>query len=173
MTIFPRSIEEWYKSLAKEEKIWLALAFIVGIVMGVTTIAWHFIDKYHQVPITSMEVDLRDFLSKAMEFSRTYSGKVVPEGTEIYLAGARFTWIPSELMLKAGVTYRIWVSSPDVLHALSIIGPEGTVYNIMVMPGMAYMINVRFDKPGEYEIRCSEFCGVGHQDMIGKIIVVG
>ncbi len=172
MTIFSRSIEEWYKPLIREEKSWIALAFIIAITMAGITIAWHFIDRSHQVPSTSMEVIPRDFLSKAMEFSRTYSGKVVPEGTEIYLAATRFTWIPSELVLKAGVTYKIWVSSSDVLHGFSIIGP-GVLYNVMVMPGMAYMINVRFDKPGEYEIRCNEFCGIGHQGMIGKIVVVG
>ncbi|GAY25618.1 cytochrome C oxidase subunit II [Desulfurococcaceae archaeon AG1] len=173
MTIFPRSIEEWYKPLTREEKIWIALAFIVALTLAGTTIAWHFIDRSHQVPSIAVEADPREFLSKAMEFSRTYSGKVVPEGTDIYLAAVRFTWIPSELILKAGVTYRIWVSSPDVLHGLSIIGPGDVVYNVMVMPGMAYVIHVKFDKPGEYEIRCNEFCGIGHANMIGRIRVVG
>lgn len=91
MTIFPRSIEEWYKPLTREEKIWIALAFIVALTLAGTTIAWHFIDRSHQVPSIAVEADPREFLSKAMEFSRTYSGKVVPEGTDIYLAAVRFT----------------------------------------------------------------------------------
>jgi len=66
------------------------------------------------------------------------------------------------------------VSSTDVLHGISIVSEDGwVVYNIMVMPGMAYAIHIRFDKPGTYHILCNEYCGVGHQDMRGKIVVVG
>lgn len=171
MTLFPRSLEEWHKPLSKEEKTWMALALLVAFVLAVTTISWHVIDKYHQVPSLTVEAYPEDFKSKALQFQREYSGKVIPEGVDIYLAAARYTWIPSTLELKAGVTYRIWLSSVDVIHGFSLIGEDGTVYNVMVMPGMAYVVHVKFDRPGVYEIRCNEYCGLGHQLMIGKIIV--
>ena len=141
--------------------------------MALTTLAWHVVDRDHQVPAITMEVAPKDFLARAMEFAREYEGKVVPEGVDVYIAGMQFAWVPREIRLKAGVTYRIWVSSADVLHGFELIGPDGTVYNIMVMPGMAYAMHVRFDRPGVYEIRCNEYCGVGHQFMVGRIVVVG
>lgn len=170
MTLIPRSLEEWYKPFTREERVWFIIALIVAFIMAATTLAWHVADPDHNVPSISVEVSPSDFINKAFEFAEKYSGKVIPEGVEIYLAGMQFRWVPSELRLKRGVTYRIWVSSADVIHGLSIIG-NGVVYNIMVMPGMAYLMHIRFDQPGVYEIRCNEYCGAGHQFMVGKIIV--
>ncbi|WP_281004375.1 hypothetical protein [Marinithermus hydrothermalis] len=32
-------------------------------------------------------------------------------------------------------------------------------------------VSTRFDRPGVYRIICTEYCGIGHQNMLGKIIV--
>ncbi len=174
MVLTPRSVEEWYKPFSKEEKIWFILAIAVALTLAATTLSWHLIDPYHQVPSTAVEFSPREFSQKVSVFMANYSGKIVPEGVDIYLAASQWIWRPSEIMLKAGVTYRIWVSSTDVLHGLTIVGEDGkVVYNIMVMPGMAFAINIRFDKPGIYYILCNEYCGIGHQDMLGKIVIVG
>ncbi len=172
MTLFPRKLEEWYKTFTKEERNWLIIALIIALIMSTTTLTWHALDREHQVPVETMEVAPDVFMEKAMRFSMEYAGKVIPEGVDIYLAGVQFRWIPKELKLKKGVTYKIWISSGDVLHGFSLLGYDGTVYNVMVMPGMAYAVNVKFDKTGVYEIRCNEYCGLGHQYMIGKIVVV-
>jgi cytochrome c oxidase subunit 2 len=42
----------------------------------------------------------------------------------------------------------------------------------MVIPGQVATITVEFDEPGEYGILCNEYCGSGHHDMEGKLIVV-
>lgn len=172
MVLFPRAKEEWYKPLMGHDKAWITVAFIVALLMAITTIGWHWVKPEHQVPSESLEVVPGDFVDTAREFSATYRGEVVPEGERIYLAAVQFSWIPSEITLRAGVEYEILVSSGDVLHGLTIIGEDGTVYNLMIMPGMAYVIHIKFDEPGVYEIRCNEYCGTGHQFMIGKIIVV-
>jgi cytochrome c oxidase subunit 2 len=169
-----RSIEEWYKSFSREEKIWLILAIAVALTLAATTLSWHLIDPYHQVPTTSIEISPKDFSQKVSAFMANYSGRVVPKGVDVYLGASQWVWRPSEIRLSAGVTYRVWVSSTDVLHGLSIVSKDGSfVYNVMVMPGMAYAIHIRFDKPGEYYIICNEYCGIGHQYMVGKIVVVG
>jgi cytochrome c oxidase subunit 2 len=167
-----RSRSEWFKPLTREERLWVATAFVIAFIMGFTTVSWKFVDPRHQVPTETFEVDPDEWVRVAEEFAREYQGRVVPEGVEIPIAAVQFAWIPGEIRLKAGVEYRLVVSSGDVLHGFSLIGEDGTVYNIMVMPGMAYVAKIKFDKPGVYEIRCNEYCGVGHQFMVGKIVVV-
>jgi cytochrome c oxidase subunit 2 len=173
MAIFPRKLEEWYKPLAGADKTWIAAAIIIALVMATTTLAWSFADSSHQVPTETFEIAPAEFREQAIRFAEEYRGRIIPEGEDIYLAAIQWAWIPNELRLKAGVTYRIIISSGDVLHGFSLIGDDGTVYNLMVMPGMAYVMYIKFDKPGVYEVRCNEFCGLGHQNMVGRIIVEG
>lgn len=172
MVLTPRRFEEWYKPFAREEKIWLATAIAVALIMAIVTIYWHLSGAKSEVPSTAIELSPRDALSRARDFASRYEGKLVPPDQEVYLTGIRFTWIPSEIVLKKGVVYKFIISSADVQHGLSIIGPDGSVINLMVMPGMGYIANIVFEKPGVYEIRCNEYCGVGHHGMIGRIIVV-
>jgi cytochrome c oxidase subunit 2 len=42
---------------------------------------------------------------------------------------------------------------------------------MMVLPGQISKLTHRFDKPGEYNYVCHEYCGAGHAAMFGKITV--
>jgi len=172
MTLFPRSLEEWYKPFTKEEKTWFILSFIVAIILAATTLSWTFVDPYHQVPVESYAISPHEFAKLAATFASEYKNEIIPEGVDVYIAAHQFYFNPSKIILKKGVTYRIHVSSVDVLHGLSIIGKDGTVYNLMIMPGMAYVIHIVFDKTGEYEIHCNEYCGSWHHLMVATIEVV-
>jgi len=171
MPLFPRSFEEWYKPLSREEKIWLLGAFLVAIILAITTIGWHFIIPTHQVPTIAKDTMPEEFYEMAKNFESTYRGKIIPENVEIYLAAAQFYWTPSKLILKKGVVYKIWISSVDVMHGFSLIG-QGDVYNLMVMPGMMYLLQIKFEKTGTYYIICNEYCGSGHGLMRATIEVV-
>jgi len=171
MTLFPRSFEEWYKPLSREEKIWILGSFLVAIILATTTISWHFIIPTHQVPIIAKDTTPEEFSKMAINFESTYRDKIIPNNVEIYLAAAQFYWIPSKLTLKKGVEYKIWISSIDVMHGFSLIG-QGDVYNLMVMPGMMYQLHIKFEKAGTYYIICNEYCGHGHGNMRAIIEVV-
>jgi cytochrome c oxidase subunit 2 len=41
----------------------------------------------------------------------------------------------------------------------------------MVLPGYDYVATITPDKAGEYAIICNEYCGMGHERMVGKLIV--
>ena len=43
--------------------------------------------------------------------------------------------------------------------------------NFQVVPGYDHVLTIKPTAPGEYPIICNEFCGIGHQQMVGKIIV--
>jgi len=172
LVLTPRRFEEWYKPFSWEERVWFATAIVIALIMAITTVGWALAGAKPEVPREAMEMSVEEARAKAIEFAGKYSGKLVPPGETVYLTAVRYAWIPNEIILKKGEVYKFVISSGDVLHGLTLIGPGGTVLNLMVMPGMGYVAYIKFDEPGEYEIRCNEYCGAGHQLMIGKIRVI-
>jgi cytochrome c oxidase subunit 2 len=61
--------------------------------------------------------------------------------------------------------------SSDTMHGLGIYDPQGRlITTIMLMPGMKERLVLTLE-PGEYIIRCLEYCGDGHALMIGRFTV--
>jgi cytochrome c oxidase subunit 2 len=90
-----------------------------------------------------------------------------PAGSDIYMVAKQWNWYPV-LKLKKGATYRLHLSSLDVLHGFSLYPMN---INFMVIPDYDYVITITPTEAGEYRVVCNEFCGLGHQLMVGKIIV--
>jgi cytochrome c oxidase subunit 2 len=61
------------------------------------------------------------------------------------------------------------VTSEDVFHAFSI--PDLRV-KIDAIPGRYNIAWTKAYQPGIYRIQCYELCGVGHAEMITKVMVV-
>jgi hypothetical protein len=79
MTLFPRSLEEWYKPFTKEERIWFILAIVVALILAITTLTWPIIDAKHQVPAESYAISPTEFGNLALKFKDEYANKEVPE----------------------------------------------------------------------------------------------
>jgi len=75
---------------------------------------------------------------------------------------------PPEVRVPPGAEVDLYLSALDVTHGVYI---EKTNVNLMAVPGAVNAARVRFDKEGEYSVICHEYCGVAHQNMMGKIIV--
>ncbi len=97
-------------------------------------------------------------------------GLNVPTSTsKVYIMARQFYFTPNTLRLEYGGLYDIIFFSPDVFHGGSVI-LDGSL-NTVVMPDMTTKILVRPTKFGEIQIRCTEYCGLGHHLMKAKIIV--
>ncbi len=92
------------------------------------------------------------------------------EPIDVYLMAMRFYYHPTVLRLERGVPYRFRMMSMDVNHGASI--HTGFAGHIMRRPAqtMSEMV-MTFTEPGEFMIYCTVYCGVGHSQMKGKIIV--
>ncbi len=92
------------------------------------------------------------------------------EPIDVYLMAMRFSYTPRVLRLEHGVPYRFRMMSMDVNHGVSI--HTGFAGHIMRRPAqtMTEMV-MTFPEPGEYMIYCTVYCGEGHSQMKGKIIV--
>ena len=92
------------------------------------------------------------------------------EPIDLYLMAMQFSYMPVVLRLKSGVPYRFRMMSMDVNHGASI--HTGFAGHIMRRPAqtMTEMV-MTFPEPGEFMIYCTVYCGEGHSQMKGKIIV--
>ena len=58
---------------------------------------------------------------------------------------------------------------PPVLHVAFEELPSGGTQQ--VLPGEVSTVRYTFKRPGEYRIICNQYCGLGHQNMFGTIVV--
>jgi cytochrome c oxidase subunit II len=98
-------------------------------------------------------------------------GKVIQRGVgeyEVQLVAKMWAFEPSEIEIPVGSKVDLYLSSLDVNHGFQI---KFTNVNLMAVPGTVNYAQVTFDKPGDYPLICHEYCGAGHQNMMGKIRV--
>ncbi len=79
--------------------------------------------------------------------------------------------IPSSsgtLYIQQGVTFMLDVVSEDVIHSFYV--PDLAIA-IDANPGVTNQAWVRADVAGTYSIQCKEFCGLGHSQMHGLVVV--
>ncbi len=92
------------------------------------------------------------------------------DGTyEAYYVARVFAFDPPRLTIPVGSTVTFYVTSADVVHGFFV---PNTDINMMALPGWVNETTRTFRTPGEYLLICHEYCGIGHQDMFGKIEVV-
>lgn len=98
-------------------------------------------------------------------------GVSVDEAGRIHatVIGLTFTWMPKELTLPEDTPVTFHLTSTDVNHGYQIVRTNG---QSMVIPGYVSQFTTTFPEPGEYLVACNEYCGVGHHEMAGKLLVV-
>ena len=70
--------------------------------------------------------------------------------------------------MPAGSTVHFEMTSIDVLHGIHI---WDTSINAMIIPGQITRVSQTFNQPGEYGVVCHEYCGIGHHQMFGRVVV--
>ncbi|KHO47378.1 MAG: heme/copper-type cytochrome/quinol oxidases subunit 2 [archaeon GW2011_AR5] len=110
--------------------------------------------------------------SKTVSFMLAVSGQLPPVSTvtakEFNMTATKFTFEPSTVTVNKGDRVVLHITSTDVGHGFSL-----ATYNIIeTLPaGETKTISFIADQVGEFNFFCSVFCGSGHSDMRGKLIV--
>ena len=169
----------WLRAPEGGEKLWIGLALIWCMVMSLMMPYWHFRGKQNSTG-EAYSVVPADFLKRTETFIQ--SGKVdtvilpgglpVPlvepaPGSDAYMIGRMWNWYPA-LRLRKGETYRLHLSSLDLNHGFSL---QPLNMNFQVVPGYDHVLTLTPTSSGEFTVVCNEFCGIGHDKMIGKIFV--
>jgi cytochrome c oxidase subunit 2 len=94
--------------------------------------------------------------------------QVAPGRYEAHVVSKSFSFKPDPLKVPKGAVVDFYLTSQDIVHGFYI---DGTDVNLMAIPNAVTYGQARFTKPGKYQVICHEFCGLGHQDMVGTIEV--
>jgi len=89
---------------------------------------------------------------------------------DVYLMAYQFGFLPSVVRLEANVPYRLRMMAVDVAHGASIrVGPGSRI--VRLRPGALVEQELTFQRPGEYLVYCTVYCGIAHDRMQGRILV--
>ncbi|MCU4973253.1 cytochrome c oxidase subunit II [Halobacteria archaeon AArc-m2/3/4] len=101
------------------------------------------------------------------------------DDTDVYVRASQWDWNASypdaevttrnEIVIPADENVTIWLTSDDVVHSLLV--PELAVRQDAI-PGEYTRVRTVASEPGEYDVRCTEFCGSGHAGMTGTVVVL-
>ena len=152
----------------RTEKRWLiimlgmlALMMVVIVVTGIT----HALHPPSNVePIDPVTVHLQG------EFVESNLGTALElDGVTVRQIAQQYSFVPNCVTVPAGTPVKFRLTSADVIHGF-ILGD--TNVNTMVVPGFVSEVRTSFAIPGDYRMPCHEFCGLGHQGMWARVVVV-
>ena len=92
-----------------------------------------------------------------------------PKEKVIKITAKKFNYTPGTVTLKKGVPVILEFRSQDVLMGFNL--PDFNT-RADIVPGKATRLSLTPDKTGTFVFLCDVFCGTGHEEMNGKLIVV-
>lgn len=148
------------------ERIFLFLT--VGVLAGaIVAIVLSVAHDGIQLPTQEGRIDVTAVRETA-PFDAPGVYEVRPGAYEAVVLAQAWSFTPAEITVPAGAELTFVITSTDVIHGFQV---WDTAVNAMVIPGQITRITGTFDEPGEYNIVCHEYCGIGHHGMWGKVVV--
>lgn len=119
--------------------------------------------------VTRYHVGLPTCLNDIKPFQKGELITHSPTHYELHYVARMWKFEPEDVMIPAGSTVDIYLSSRDVTHGLLLLGTD---LNLMAVPGTVNYARVKLDQPRVYQLLCHEFCGIGHERMAASLRVV-
>jgi len=92
----------------------------------------------------------------------------LPAEREIHITAKKFDFTPDTITLKKGEPVVLVISSQDRNHGFNL---RGFGIRADINPGGTARIRFTPNKTGRFTFSCDVFCGDGHEDMTGTIVV--
>jgi len=137
------------------------------------TVPWRALEWFWSVAPLGVFVVM--FVWGALVYVRAFSAPA--DATTIYCVGKQWMWKfqhpegqreINTLHIPAGRPIKLLMTSEDVIHSFFV--PAFRVH-MDVLPDRYTSVWFEGTRPGTYHLFCSQFCGTGHADMIGTIVV--
>ena len=80
----------------------------------------------------------------------------------------KFVFVPEEIALKKGEAVTLEFTSADVFMGFN--APDFKLRTDIV-PGMTTKVRFTPDRVGTFTFICDVFCGDGHEDMAGRLVI--
>ncbi|MDP2974102.1 MAG: cupredoxin domain-containing protein [Candidatus Diapherotrites archaeon] len=98
----------------------------------------------------------------------TTSGNPNAPLKEFDITAKQFSFEPEEITVEFGDRVKLSITSPDVEHSFAL--PEFNV-NKTIPAGQTVTVEFVAEKKGRFTFYCSVYCGAGHSEMNGALIV--
>lgn len=152
----PETVGVQIHDAPKLEVWWSVLPTLLLVLLtGLSIVVWYKIQFGTTAPALTVEVVGHQFY-----FEYRYPGLKTSVGSN----SAKF----EPMHLPLGVPVRILITSGDVIHQFWV--PEIRL-KMAAVPGLVQNLNYTPLRAGTYQIACSEFCGVDHSTMQGKLVI--
>ena len=159
--------DKQHDAIAKWERRWLAGSGLMSLVfMGF--IAYSLVVEGSHIAQTSSRADPQVLLSTD-SFANPQVVQLSEDEFQATVVGQMFSFFPGDIRVPVGANVKFFLTARDVLHGFQV---ENTSINVELIPGEVSYLEYTFDKPGEYRVTCNEYCGISHQNMIGKVTVL-
>ena len=119
-------------------------------------------------PIRSRRRFLRAAAATLATLAGYAAGQAAPRRIE--LVARKFEFTPAEISVVAGRPVTLVIRTLDFAHGFSM--PDFSVRADCV-PGRDVEVSFTPDKVGRFGFVCDNFCGEGHDEMSGLLIVTG
>jgi len=143
----------------------LLLAALIAGVLGVYAVGSNINPPSNVETIDSSRLHLSE------EFAEDNLGvKTNADGSmTVTLVAARYGFYPPHIEVPVDTPVTLRMASADVLHGVHV---PGTNMTTMVVPGYISEVKTSFPETGEFSLLCNEYCGLGHDQMWSRLVVV-
>jgi cytochrome c oxidase subunit II len=87
---------------------------------------------------------------------------------QVSMMAMKFDYWPDTVTVKRGKPVVLELTALDRIHGFSV---PGLGLRTDITPGPPTILRFTPEKAGVYNLHCDNFCGDGHEDMVGRIIV--
>jgi cytochrome c oxidase subunit II len=153
--------------IATWERRWIALSGLMSLTF-VILIAYSLATEGGHIAQVAARGTPESLLSATM-FAEPGVRVTAPGAVQVSLVAQAFSFSPERVQVPVGAEVTFYLTARDVIHGWQV---ERTNLNVIVIPGEIAVLRYTFTNPGRYRVTCNEYCGIGHQNMLGEIEVV-
>lgn len=140
--------------------------FGLAILLGLSI--WRLMGAPGRIPTTPQEASIHHILASPM-FKHPGVVKLGPHHYQVAIVARQFQFDPAKIVVPVNARIDFYVTSADVIHGFEL---PGTDVNVESFPGYVAHVFATFRTPHKYLTVCDQYCGIGHQNMIGEFDVV-
>lgn len=86
----------------------------------------------------------------------------------VQVTARRFTFTPNEIVVQRGRPVLLEIASEDFVHGFNV---PALKLRADLPPGIITRLRFTPKRVGVYDFVCDNFCGAGHEEMHGRIVV--
>ena len=156
-----------HDQIAKWERRWIAASGLLSLLF-VILIAYSLATEGGHIAQVAARGTPEALLSREM-FAEPGVRITGPGQAQVSIVAQAFNFVPERIRLPVDTEVTFYLTSRDVIHGWQVVN---TNLNVEVIPGEISVLRYTFTRPGTYLTVCNQYCGIGHQNMLGEIEIV-